>query len=569
MIAVDTDRERCAEVFALRCVCWQNGYRPLAVYSPGAKFRGELVKGAGKRPVTTDWLKQAMQDPPWVVGAPQRVSPLALNTGLLTGELSGLDIGAMTEDVVDQIVSRIEEVLGPTPLSSIGIPPQILMCYRAVDPFGTISTQHYTMPDGSKAHFEILGTGQQVVAFGTHPVTWQPYRWRDRSPEDMPLAELPQITAEQARDLIGEAAAILEAAGGVPIHPDKPKPATKSRAAAELNGSVDQDATESPASGRARPPGAADEITILQARRRRLAKAISADGTIEQWDDAKTFDIFVNPIADLAALEVVLRELAEQRGRAVVRGAPADPAHVTGVRRLLRDREDGEAPTLREVPRRWLAIDVDHIARPQWIDPEDLVACGAVAIRKLPSEFQKAAFVMQATASHGLKPGIRARLWCWLDRPVSSAELKYWFRNSPVDHALFGVNQPIFTANPVFCWGAFDPLPARIDVIPGHPEVPVPPAERLKPPPPQPIVVRRRSYSARGGDISGLIRTVATAARGNRNCALYWAACRVAEQRDIDRQAAAAELIRTALAAGLPLIEARKTVESGLQGGQP
>ena len=37
MIAVDTDRERCAEVFALRCVCWQNGYRPLAVYSPGAK----------------------------------------------------------------------------------------------------------------------------------------------------------------------------------------------------------------------------------------------------------------------------------------------------------------------------------------------------------------------------------------------------------------------------------------------------------------------------------------------------------------------------------------------------
>ena len=157
MIAVDTDRERCAEVFALRCVCWQNGYRPLAVYSPGAKFRGELVKGAGKRPVTTDWLKLAMQDPPWVVGAPQRVSPLALNTGLLTGEMSGLDIGAMTKDVVDQIVSRIEEVLGPTPLSRTGNPPQILMCYRAAEPFGKISTQDYTMPDGSKAHFEILG----------------------------------------------------------------------------------------------------------------------------------------------------------------------------------------------------------------------------------------------------------------------------------------------------------------------------------------------------------------------------------------------------------------------------
>ena len=64
MIAVDTDRERCAEVFALRCVCWQNGYRPLAIYSPGAKFRGEPIEGAGKRPVTTDWLKQALQDTP-------------------------------------------------------------------------------------------------------------------------------------------------------------------------------------------------------------------------------------------------------------------------------------------------------------------------------------------------------------------------------------------------------------------------------------------------------------------------------------------------------------------------
>jgi len=128
----------------------------------------------------------------------------------------------MTQDVVDQIVSRIEEVLGPTPLSRTGNPPQILMCYRAAEPFEKISTQHYTMPDGSKAHFEILGAGQQVVAFGVHPVTWQPYRWLDRSPADTPLAELPEITAEQARVLINEVAAIIEASGGVPDKPEKP-----------------------------------------------------------------------------------------------------------------------------------------------------------------------------------------------------------------------------------------------------------------------------------------------------------------------------------------------------------
>jgi len=181
-LAAATERERCAEVFALRCVCFQNGYRPLAVYSPGAKFRGELVKGAGKRPVTTDWLKQAMQDPPWVVGDSRRVSSLALNTGLLTGEMSGLDIDVTIQDVVDQIVGRIEQTLGPTPLRRVGNAPKILLCYRAVEPFTKLSTPRYRMPDGSEGHFEILGAGQQVVAFGLHPVTWQPYRWLDCSP---------------------------------------------------------------------------------------------------------------------------------------------------------------------------------------------------------------------------------------------------------------------------------------------------------------------------------------------------------------------------------------------------
>jgi hypothetical protein len=81
--------------------------------------------------------------------------------------------------------------------------------------------------------------------------------------------------------------------------------------------------------------------------------------------------------------------------------------------------------------------------------------------------------------------------------------------------------------------------------------------------------MRRRSRGGRNnGDISGLLRFVANAARGNRNNALYWAACRVAEQRDIDRQAAAEELIRVALNAGLPLLEAKNTVESAMRRGQ-
>jgi hypothetical protein len=217
MTAADT---RCAAIYELRRTCYHNGYRPLAVSSPDT-----LVENAGKAPIVKDWLTQAQQDPPWVVGAAHRVSTLALNTGLLTGELSGLDVDVMIQDVVDRIVSRIEQTLGSTPLSRIGNAPKILLCYRAAEPFKKLSTQRYQMPDGSKAHFEILGAGQQVVAFGIHPNTRQPYHWLDRSPADMPLAELPTITFDQAADLIDQAEAILEAAGGVPEKPaPKPKP---------------------------------------------------------------------------------------------------------------------------------------------------------------------------------------------------------------------------------------------------------------------------------------------------------------------------------------------------------
>jgi hypothetical protein len=209
-----------AAVHALRCDCWANGYRPVAVYSPGARLRdGTPIKDAGKRPVTKDWLELARRDPPDAVV--RAASSIAANTGIVAGEVSGLDIDVMIAEVVYQIVNRIELTLGPTPLSRIGRAPKTLLCYRAAEPFAKLSTAYYRMPDGSTAHVEILGDGQQFVAFGVHPDTGQ-HHWLDRSPLHLPLSELPLITVMQARDLVGEAEAILLAAGGVIVQPPKP-----------------------------------------------------------------------------------------------------------------------------------------------------------------------------------------------------------------------------------------------------------------------------------------------------------------------------------------------------------
>jgi hypothetical protein len=190
-------------------------------------------------------------------------------------------------------------------------------------------------------------------------------------------------------------------------------------------------------------------------------------------------------VADLDALAGLLRRLECRRDRAVVRGAVADPARAAGVRRLLHpDARTGEAPTLREAPRRWVALDVDGLAPPPGADPRDLETCARAVLPHLPPEFRAARAVVAATASHGLKPGVHLRLWFWLSRPVGGPELARWLRGAPVDASVFGAAQVVYTAAPLLEAGAADPLPARLMVLPGAAEaVRVPPPLALAPPP--------------------------------------------------------------------------------------
>jgi hypothetical protein len=170
---------------------------------------------------------------------------------------------------------------------------------------------------------------------------------------------------------------------------------------------------------------------------------------------------------------------------AVVRGEIANPGRVQRVRRLLHpDPKTGELPTLREAPRQWLAVDVEGVERPAAIAAADLVACAGEAIRRLPDAFHGGCCVVQASGSHGIKPDIRLRLWYWLSRPATSAELKRWLRGTPADPSIFGAAQVIYTAAPIFNHGICDHLPGRIIELPGRPLVGVPPPETLRPPPP-------------------------------------------------------------------------------------
>jgi hypothetical protein len=249
-----------------------------------------------------------------------------------------------------------------------------------------------------------------------------------------------------------------------------------------------------------------------------------------------------------------------------VRGAIADPCRTQDVRRLVHhDRKTGDAPTLCDVPKRWLALDIDGIPRPPDIAATDLRKCGPVVIGVLPAPFRHARCIVQATASHGIKPGIRLRLWYWLDRPTAGIELKCWLRAAPVDPSVFGAAQAIYTAAPLFVSGALDPLPERLIIVAdGAAEVRVPRLAAAAPTAHKKAATAPRDYAAGGtryaaAALRSATARVARAGEGARHSTLLSEAVGLA--RLVARGLLSANLVIRALGGaaemvGLPATEA-------------
>ncbi len=310
-------------------------------------------------------------------------------------------------------------------------------------------------------------------------------------------------------------------------------------------------------------------MTVVRAHGgRRLCKMICANGTVVPCDAARRFDLHAVPVADLAALAELLHRLLRRADCALVRGAVADAACARGVRRLLHpDPETGEMSTLREAPRRWLALDVDGLPLPAGTDPRDLAACAAAALPVLPVELRATACLVQATGSHGVKPGARLRLWFWCDRPVTGIEAARWFRTAPVDRSVFRPAQLILTAAPVFAAGVADPLPRRLVLLPGAPTVAVPPPAVLAPPPAPPRPApQARALGAGRYALAALTRAVGRVARapeGARHPTILaeaWGLARLVNARLLGEGDVRRALLAAAECCGVPPKEAEAVV---------
>ena len=169
----------------------KNNYQPIPV--------------EGKRPIIKGWTTLSITTD--VVGAWSGEHP-DKGIGILTGKGSNpifaADFDFYDEQTCCLLATAFQERFG-NGLVRIGLPPKMLILY-----VGTCSHSKITSPywvderkpkkangDELLQRFELLGNGQQFVAFGEHPETNSEYTWVGSNPLQVSAQDLPVIDPEE------------------------------------------------------------------------------------------------------------------------------------------------------------------------------------------------------------------------------------------------------------------------------------------------------------------------------------------------------------------------------------
>ena len=122
--------------------------------------------------------------------------------GIQTRDTPAVDLDISDERVTKMMQDWCEMNIGPAPVR-VGRAPRALMLFRTDEPFRKMKTGKYEDEWGDTHEIEILGDGQQFVAFAIHPDIHKPFEWvTDDSPLDLTAADLPLITQDDAKELL-------------------------------------------------------------------------------------------------------------------------------------------------------------------------------------------------------------------------------------------------------------------------------------------------------------------------------------------------------------------------------
>ena len=251
--------------------------------------------------------------------------------------------------------------------------------------------------------------------------------------------------------------ALMELAPQKPSETKPPKPSPIRREPSVPSPAAEAHAPEPP------PP---DHIAVLTSEGENLTKVWfrgkNSKAVNKPYDQAKIFDAQMVPVTKLTELARVLDGLHVDQ--AVIHGAlkPELGDQAKGIRRLLYAHGEDAPATLTEAAHHWVLLDVDGIPCPDGLNPvTEPERASAHVICLLPEEFHGAAHWWQLTGSAGFKPGIRMRLAFWMDRALTSRDVKVWLSKvKGLDLSIYTPNQLVYAASPRFN-GVPNPLSKR------------------------------------------------------------------------------------------------------------
>lgn len=187
--------------------------RALAVHEAGY----EVVACRGKAPVFPGWQRGgATADTIRAWENDSRVT----NIGILAGKIVAVDIDILDAGISERVKNLAMQMLGDTSLVRIGLSPKQLMVYRIAEPIRKKFASGVT--NGTTHKVEVLGLGQQFVAFGRHPDTMQPYVWPEADLASVSADSVPEVTEAALDAFLAGLANIIGPPPKPAVQPEKP-----------------------------------------------------------------------------------------------------------------------------------------------------------------------------------------------------------------------------------------------------------------------------------------------------------------------------------------------------------
>lgn len=165
------------------------------------------IKKGTKRPKYKGW--QNTESTPGTLKTWLK-NPENTGVGILTKHFPAIDIDVRDEEIVKKLEQHLIEytfaLQGVQPedlFKRVGRAPKCLFACHTDEPFHKLSSRKYVDLLGEEHQIEILGDGQQYVAFHIHPDTGKPYEWHGHAPDEIEVFDdLPYIDRETALEFI-------------------------------------------------------------------------------------------------------------------------------------------------------------------------------------------------------------------------------------------------------------------------------------------------------------------------------------------------------------------------------